>query len=141
EASCDEGSRLLLGRDSTAAESITRQDQGASREVGRQSGDRGGEEDGVVSARGNVARRLRQDRAVPVTKVTPSHRPKKTVQSESTVSDGLKKRRSDHYSPQGYLRGFIHPSRTNHPRPLWVFYLRNKEWRQQSTSQVGARRG
>src|SRR5215467_11097649 len=49
--------------------------------------------------------------------------------------------RKDHYSPQGYLRGFIHPSRERHPKPLWVFDVRRCAWSERSPSEIGWGRG
>ena len=49
--------------------------------------------------------------------------------------------RKDHYVPQGYLRGFVHPDREKHERPLWVFDIKRGEWSEKSTSQVGWERG
>ena len=49
--------------------------------------------------------------------------------------------RRDHFSPQGYLRGFIHPSRTAVAKPLWVFSVPNRRWRQRSTSAFGWKDG
>lgn len=49
--------------------------------------------------------------------------------------------RKDHYSPQGYLRGFIHPSRERHPKPLWVFDVQRGTWSERSPSQIGWGRG
>jgi hypothetical protein len=54
-------------------------------------------------------------------------------------SDALN--RKDHYSPQGYLRGFIHPERERHPTPLWVLDVVREEWVERSTSQIGWQRG
>lgn len=47
------------------------------------------------------------------------------------------KGRRDHYVPQAYLRGFIHPQRQGHPKPLWVLDLRRHEWTEKSPSQIG----
>ena len=49
--------------------------------------------------------------------------------------------RKDHYLPQGYLRGFIDPSRQSHPKPLWVFDIPHGKWRESSTSEVGFSKG
>jgi hypothetical protein len=51
------------------------------------------------------------------------------------------KNRKDHYSPQGYLRGFIHPDREAHPKPLWVLDVVRKKWVERSPSQVAWGRG
>src|SRR5215470_11335321 len=48
--------------------------------------------------------------------------------------------RKAHFSPQGYLRGFVHPARVNHPKPLWVFDVQRSSWDQKSTSQFGYER-
>jgi Protein of unknown function (DUF4238) len=45
--------------------------------------------------------------------------------------------RNDHFLPQGYLRGFIHPDRQNMPQPLWGYDVCRKIWRPRSTAQVG----
>jgi len=50
-------------------------------------------------------------------------------------------RRRDHYLPQGYLRGFIDPSRTKHQRPLWHHDVCRNVWSERSTREVGYRRG
>jgi hypothetical protein len=49
--------------------------------------------------------------------------------------------RNDHYLPQGYLRGFIHPERRNLPQPLWRYDVRGKAWRQRSPAEIGYRVG
>lgn len=49
--------------------------------------------------------------------------------------------RKDHFVPQGYLRGFVHPARIRHPKPLWVFDVQRSRWDQKSTSQFGFERG
>ena len=55
-------------------------------------------------------------------------------------SSGVKGRR-DHYVPQAYLRGFIHPQRQGHPKPLWVLNVHRQEWSEKSPSQIGWERG
>ena len=45
--------------------------------------------------------------------------------------------RRDHYVPQAYLRGFIHPQRRSYPKPLWVLDLRRHEWYEKSPYQIG----
>jgi hypothetical protein len=47
------------------------------------------------------------------------------------------KNRRDHYLPQGYLRGFIDPARTELPKPLWCFHLHTKKWKECSPKQIG----
>ena len=49
--------------------------------------------------------------------------------------------RRDHYVPQAYLRGFIHPQRHGHPKPLWVLDVSGGKWSQKSPSQIGWERG
>jgi hypothetical protein len=49
--------------------------------------------------------------------------------------------RKDHYAPQGHLRGFIHPQREGHPKPLWVLDIERMEWSEKSSSQIGWERG
>ena len=51
------------------------------------------------------------------------------------------KGRRDHYVPQAYLRGFIHPQRQDHPRPLWVLDVNRRKWDEKSPSQIGWERG
>jgi hypothetical protein len=51
-----------------------------------------------------------------------------------------KTKRRDHYIPQGYLRGFIDPSRENHPRPLWCFEVPKNRWFAKSPKEVGHRK-
>jgi len=52
-----------------------------------------------------------------------------------------KTKRRDHYIPQGYLRGFIDPSRANHPRPLWYFDIPKNRWFPKSSKEIGHRKG
>lgn len=47
------------------------------------------------------------------------------------------KGRRDHYVPQGYLRGFIHPSRDPSSGPLWVYQVTRRRWVQRSPKSVG----
>lgn len=54
---------------------------------------------------------------------------------------GCAKGRRDHYVPQAYLRGFIHPQRHDHQKPLWVLDLNRHEWSEKSPSQIGWARG
>jgi hypothetical protein len=51
-----------------------------------------------------------------------------------------KTKRKDHYIPQGYLRGFIDPSREKHPRPLWRLEIPTNTWSARSPKEVGHRR-
>lgn len=48
-----------------------------------------------------------------------------------------RKGRRDHYLPQGYLRGFIDPTRQNKSQPLWKLDIASKKWAERSTKQVG----
>ena len=52
-----------------------------------------------------------------------------------------RRNRSEHYSPQGFLRGFIAPGREDYPRPLWVFDIAARQWSEKSPRQVGEGRG
>lgn len=47
------------------------------------------------------------------------------------------KGRKDHILPQGYLRGFIHPSRKDVPRPLWHYDVHHRKWKQYSEAAIG----
>jgi Protein of unknown function (DUF4238) len=49
--------------------------------------------------------------------------------------------RKDHYLPQGYLRGFISPSRTELQKPLWYFDAHRKHWSELSPAEIGFERG
>ena len=60
----------------------------------------------------------------------------KSAMSNPNLASDAKGRR-DHYVPQAYLRGFIHPQRQGHPKPLWVLDLRGHEWSEKSPSQIG----
>ena len=51
------------------------------------------------------------------------------------------KNRRDHFLPQGYLRGFIHPKRQKYPKPLWVLDVNRRKWSQKAPSQIGWERG
>src|ERR1022692_538935 len=52
-----------------------------------------------------------------------------------------KAKRRDHYIPQGYLRGFIDPSRKAHPRPFWYFDIAKNRWFAKSPKVIGHRKG
>ena len=45
--------------------------------------------------------------------------------------------RKDHWLPQGYLRGFIGPSRTAKEQPLFYFEKSTGEWRDVSPKEIG----
>jgi hypothetical protein len=45
--------------------------------------------------------------------------------------------RRDHYLPQGYLRGFIDPTRKDRHRPLWHLDIATGRWTEKSPRQVG----
>jgi hypothetical protein len=45
--------------------------------------------------------------------------------------------RKDHYVPQGYLRGFIAPSRRGRNQPLFCFSKETSEWNEVSPSEIG----
>jgi hypothetical protein len=49
--------------------------------------------------------------------------------------------RKDHYLPQGYLRGFISPSRAELQKPLSYFDVDRKRWSELSPAEVGFERG
>lgn len=49
--------------------------------------------------------------------------------------------RRDHFAPQGYLRGFIHPERLKEQKPLWVFDVKWRTWSERSTSAFGWKKG
>jgi hypothetical protein len=49
--------------------------------------------------------------------------------------------RRDHFSPQGYLRGFVHPDRVKGDKLLWVLSVQQQEWSEQSTESIGWTRG
>ena len=60
--------------------------------------------------------------------------------SKSKPSSSTRGRR-DHYVFQGYLRGFIHPQRQDHPKPLWMLNVHRHEWSEKSPYQIGWERG
>jgi len=45
--------------------------------------------------------------------------------------------RKDHYLPQGYLRGFNHPSPVNKSKPLWHYEVQRKRWGLVSAAEIG----
>lgn len=49
--------------------------------------------------------------------------------------------RKDRFSPRGYHRGFIHPSRMNDQKPLWVQDLPRRHWQLRSPTEFGYIRG
>jgi hypothetical protein len=49
--------------------------------------------------------------------------------------------RKDHWLPQCYMQGFIGPSRTNEPRPLFCFEREMQQWRAVSTKEIGRGEG
>jgi hypothetical protein len=49
--------------------------------------------------------------------------------------------RKDHYVPQGYLRGFIDPARSDCDQPLWVLDLASNTWSEKSSKEVMWERG
>jgi hypothetical protein len=51
----------------------------------------------------------------------------------------LQRNRRDHFIPQSYLDGFIHPTRAGQDKPLWC--LKHKKWKQRSTKAIGYRDG
>jgi hypothetical protein len=64
----------------------------------------------------------------------------------SKTSKGVGKKhrtkgRKDHYLPQGYLRGFISPSRAELQKPLWYFDAHRKQWSELSPAEIGFERG
>ncbi len=53
----------------------------------------------------------------------------------------MQRGRRDHFSPRGYLRGFIHPSRLAAAKPLWVFSVPDRRWKQRSAAAFGWKEG
>jgi hypothetical protein len=45
--------------------------------------------------------------------------------------------RKDHFSPRGYLRGFIHPNRADDEKPLWVLDIPSRSWSLRSPAEFG----
>ena len=49
--------------------------------------------------------------------------------------------RKDHWLPQGYLRGFIAPSRAQEDKPLWCFQRHAQRWESLSTHEIAFGKG
>jgi len=49
--------------------------------------------------------------------------------------------RKDHWLPQGYLRGFIGPSRASMPKPLYCFSRHTQHWAEVSTTEIAFGKG
>src|SRR5215469_3988879 len=49
--------------------------------------------------------------------------------------------RKDHWLPQGYLRGFIAPSRAQLDKPLWCFHRHAQKWESLSTTEIAFGKG
>jgi hypothetical protein len=49
--------------------------------------------------------------------------------------------RKDHWLPQGYLRGFIGPSRASRFRPLWCYFVHKQRWEERSPSEIAYGKG
>jgi len=49
--------------------------------------------------------------------------------------------RKDHFSPRGYLRGFVHPNRAGDQKPLWVLDVPTRRWNLRSPAEFGYIRG
>lgn len=45
--------------------------------------------------------------------------------------------RRDHWLPQGYMRGFIGPSRADEEKPLWCYDRHEGRWKTVATSEIG----
>jgi hypothetical protein len=60
---------------------------------------------------------------------------KKNKSNHATHSEQLRNRK-DHWLPQGYLRGFISPSRVSRFRPLWCFLTETRTWEEKSASEI-----
>lgn len=52
-----------------------------------------------------------------------------------------KRGRKDHFSPRGYLRGFVHPNRADDEKPLWVQDVSTRRWNLRSPAEFGYTRG
>lgn len=63
------------------------------------------------------------------------------METRNPVVTPITTNRRDHYIPQGYLRGFIDPSRRDLPQPLWHFDKINDIWSRRSPKEVGYRYG
>jgi len=61
---------------------------------------------------------------------------KKVISSEFKHSKNSS-RRKDHWLPQGFLRGFISPSRLAKNRPLWHYSILTKQWTEKSPKKIG----
>jgi hypothetical protein len=57
------------------------------------------------------------------------------------VSHNPQTGRKDHWLPQGYMRGFISPSRVNESKPLYCFEKEIQEWKEVSTKEIGQGEG
>jgi len=53
----------------------------------------------------------------------------------------LARKRKDHWLPQGYLRGFIIPSRATRFRPLYCFDVRSHKWEERSPKEIAYGKG
>lgn len=107
----------------------------------------------VASIRGGVQDFLGETPSsnVAVSQVAPTSRaPRRTLladgrmtaNNQRVVTSRTKKtKRRDHYLPQGYLRGFIDPTRKKCHRPLWHFDIPQNTWSERSTVEVGWRKG
>jgi hypothetical protein len=49
--------------------------------------------------------------------------------------------RKDHWLPQGYMKGFVGPSRVNEARPLFCFEKETQQWKPASTKEIGQGEG
>lgn len=55
----------------------------------------------------------------------------------SKTKDEKATRKERPLAPQGYMRGFIGPSRADEGKPLWCFDQYEKKWKTVATSQIG----
>lgn len=53
----------------------------------------------------------------------------------------LARKRKDHWLPQGYLRGFIVPTRATRFRPLYCFDVRSRQWEERSPKEIAYGKG
>ena len=51
------------------------------------------------------------------------------------------RRRKDHWLPQGYLRGFIAPSRSEEQKPLSCFFRHQQKWKDVSSREIAFGKG